>query len=323
VDTSTPSQRGRRRIHFGAAFVMAVSLIGVGLLGVLVATPASAGSGSPTLTLSSSSGAPGSLFTATVSNFPPDDAVTLSGFDGANLGGAGCTTSATGTCTTSDVTVPTVSGGTYIVEASDSLTPQTFEFADFDVTPELTLVPDSGYAGSQITAELVGFYAGETVSVDFPASDLVGACTVASNGTCTLLALVPDGLSPGSYSVTASGSGGDVAGSNFTATPAPQVIQILTTLLPNATPGRVYGPVPLRAIGTAPNATLKWKKAGTLPKGLKVKGGVLEGTPSIKLADGANLSVPIQVTEKWVTISGAVKTKHTMTATKTLTVHIN
>ena len=102
-----------------------------------------------------------------------------------------------------------------------------------------------------------------------------------------------------------------------------QLFQIWTSTLPNATPGQSYGPVPLQAIGQASGATLKWKKAGTLPKGLKVKGGFLEGTSSLKLVHGANLSVPIQVTEKWVAVSGRIKTKHSVTVTKTLMIHIN
>ena len=87
-----------------------------------------------------------------------------------------------------------------------------------------------------------------------------------------------------------------------------QLFQIYTSSLSNATPGVAYGPMQLQEIGQAPGATLKWKKAGTLPKGLKVVGGYLEGTPSLKLAHNLNLSVPVQVTEKWVAISGRIKT---------------
>ena len=102
-----------------------------------------------------------------------------------------------------------------------------------------------------------------------------------------------------------------------------QLFQIYTSSLSNATPGVAYGPMQLQEIGQAAGATLKWKKAGTLPKGLKVVGGYLEGTPSLKLAHNLNLSVPVQVTEKWVAISGRIKTKHSMTVTKILILHIN
>ena len=102
-----------------------------------------------------------------------------------------------------------------------------------------------------------------------------------------------------------------------------QLFQIWTSSLPNATPGQAYGPVQLQEIGQATGATLKWKKAGTLPKGLKVVGGFLQGTPSVKLAHGANLSVPVAVIEKWVTISGRIKAKHSVMVTKTLMLHIN
>jgi len=100
--------------------------------------------------------------------------------------------------------------------------------------------------------------------------------------------------------------------------------QISTSSLPNATPGVAYGPVQLQAIGQASGAALTWNRAGTLPRGLVVVvGGFLEGTPSLKLAHGANLSVPVRVTETWFTVSGRIKTKHSLTVTKTLTVNIN
>ena len=128
----------------------------------------------------------------------------------------------------------------------------------------------------------------------------------------------------GSFPITVTASNGVTpdATQSFTLT-VTQLFQIWTSSLPNATPGQTYGPVQLQEIGQAAGATLKWKKTGTLPKGLKVVGGFLEGAPSLKLAHGLNLPVPIQVTEKWVTVSGAIKTKHTMTVSKTLMIHIN
>jgi hypothetical protein len=84
------------------------------------------------------------------------------------------------------------------------------------------------------------------------------------------------------------------------------------------------GPVQLQAIGQASGATLKWKKLSSLPKGLKLVSGtgVIQGTPSIKLVPNSNISVHIEVIEKYTTFAGRVKTKHEVVATKTLTIHI-
>ena len=100
--------------------------------------------------------------------------------------------------------------------------------------------------------------------------------------------------------------------------------QIFTSSLPNATPGTAYGPVQLQVVGQATGATLKWKKAGLLPHGLKLLGtGLLQGTASIKLIRGATMPVPIRVTEKWISISGGIRTKHQLTVMMTLTIQIN
>jgi uncharacterized repeat protein (TIGR02543 family) len=103
--------------------------------------------------------------------------------------------------------------------------------------------------------------------------------------------------------------------------------RITTTSLPNATPGDAYGPVTLQAAGlgtsTSPYVTsLKWKKVGHLPKGLKLsKTGMLSGTPSTKLTAGTS-SVKVQVTETVTTRNGKkkVKTKTTVSATFPLTI---
>jgi hypothetical protein len=129
----------------------------------------------------------------------------------------------------------------------------------------------------------------------------------------------------GTFSITITASNGITPDAHqaFTLT-VNQVFQIFTSSLPNATPGAAYGPVPLQALGTAPGATLKWKKAGLFPHGLKMLStGLLQGTPSIKLVHGSSVPVPIQVTEKWVTITAGKKTKHQLTVMKTLTLHIN
>ncbi|MGA8726756.1 MAG: Ig domain-containing protein [Acidimicrobiales bacterium] len=80
----------------------------------------------------------------------------------------------------------------------------------------------------------------------------------------------------------------------------PAGFQITTASLPNGVVGQIYDPPSgfvLQASGAAPGASLKWKKV-LVPKGLKVKAGVLEGTVSKKVVPG-NVTVEIQVTEKY------------------------
>ncbi len=102
---------------------------------------------------------------------------------------------------------------------------------------------------------------------------------------------------------------------------------VTTASLPNATPGTAYGPVTLTTqeagVSASPyTTTLKWKKVGHLPKGLKLsKTGVLSGTPSTKLKAGMS-SVKVSVTETVTTRNGKkkVKTKTTVQATIPLTI---
>lgn len=76
--------------------------------------------------------------------------------------------------------------------------------------------------------------------------------------------------------------------------PVSSGLQVRSGILPGATRGTVYE-APLSATGgTGP---YKWKKVGKLPKGLKLtKAGVIEGTPSSKLAAGS-YSFVVEVTD--------------------------
>jgi hypothetical protein len=85
-------------------------------------------------------------------------------------------------------------------------------------------------------------------------------------------------------------------------------LHVVTSTLPGATRGMPYS-APLAAEGGV--QPYKWKKAGPLPKGLKVsKTGMLAGTPSTKLAPG---SYPVAVK-----VTDSEKPKQSATATLTL-----
>ncbi len=133
--------------------------------------------------------------------------------------------------------------------------------------------------------------------------------TTIQSGTFPIVLTASNGVSPD-------------ATQSFTLTVA-TLLQISTSSLPNATPGQAYGPVQLQTIGALPGASLRWKKAGSLPRGLKVSSsGILSGVPSAKLVAGSDLPVPVQVTEEVVTYQGRHKhtTKTTVSTTLTVTI---
>jgi hypothetical protein len=127
---------------------------------------------------------------------------------------------------------------------------------------------------------------------------------------------------PGYYEVEAFKAGcGKAMTEAFQIPPAVENLQLVlhcpagfavtTETLPNATRGAAYSTELQASNGLPP---YKWKKVGTLPKGLKLsKSGVLSGTPSTKLAPG-DYQVAVLVTD------ATKKTKHTASAK--LTLHI-
>jgi large repetitive protein len=168
----------------------------------------------------------------------------------------------------------------------------------FQVTATGTPAPtfaESGTLPSGITMSSAGVLSGTaTQSGDFPIT------IDATNG------VAPDATQSFTLTVNAAG------------------FQILTSSLPNATRGVAYGPVQLQAIGTGPGATLKWKKSGILPTGLKLTSlGLLSGTPNLRLVSGTDLAVPVKVTETVITVTGGRKVKTRNTVSKSLSVHVN
>lgn len=78
-----------------------------------------------------------------------------------------------------------------------------------------------------------------------------------------------------------------------------------------------YGPVVLQTIGQQAGASVKWKKLAPLPKSLKLKDGVIAGTPSTKLAPGT-YPVSVEATEKYKV--GKLKFEETVTTTLMVTI---
>ena len=201
-----------------------------------------------------------------------------------------------------------------------------------DATQSFTLtVSESGVAPTITSANNATFTQGHAgtftvTATGSPAPTFSETGTLPSGITLSSAGLLSGTTTQsGTFHITIDATNGIApdATQSFTLT-VTQLFQIFTSSVPNATRGVAYGPVPLQAIGQASGATLKWKKLATFPKGLKlVSSGLIDGTPSVKLVSGSNLSLQIEVIEKYTTISGKVKTKHQVTATKTLTIHIN
>jgi plastocyanin len=119
-----------------------------------------------------------------------------------------------------------------------------------------------------------------------------GSCTFTQPGTYVFWCTVH--LSSMTETVTVPGAG----------------LHVVTSTLPGATRGMPYS-TQLAAEGGVP--PYKWKKAGPLPKGLKLsKSGMLAGTPSTKLAPG---SYPVAVK-----VTDSEKPKQSSTTTLTLTI---
>jgi hypothetical protein len=92
-------------------------------------------------------------------------------------------------------------------------------------------------------------------------------------------------------------------------------LQVKTSTLPAATRGMLYRTELVASGGYPP---YRWKKIGRLPKGLTLTStGVLQGTPSGKLATGS-YAVSVRVTD-----SRGAKKKNHESATATLTLKIN
>jgi hypothetical protein len=99
-----------------------------------------------------------------------------------------------------------------------------------------------------------------------------------------------------------------------TTTQPPAPFQITTTSLPAATPGETYSVQLYATGGTAP---YKWKKIGSLPKGLKLhSNGLLSGTPKTKdVAQGYTFTARAQTHKS--------KGNPKLTTTQSLTLTLN
>jgi hypothetical protein len=217
---------------------------------------------------------------------------------------------------------PTQSGSfPIVITASNGIgTPTTQNFTLKVNAPPAITSPNSdtftqGAAGT-FTVTATGFPAPTFSEV----GSLPGGVTLSSAG---VLAGTPTATGSFPITITAQNGVSPNATQAFTLTVSPPAgFQITTSSLPPATIGMVYGPIPVETSGAATGATVKIKKLAPMPKGLKVKAGLIQGTPSTKLVPGT-FSVQLSATEKYSTVVGKVKTKHVVIVTKTLSLQVN
>ena len=100
----------------------------------------------------------------------------------------------------------------------------------------LSVSPGSGQVGQglTITASMSGFTPSETVNLVWGGNLFLGQIVIATGGTGSINFNIPSTALPGTFTITAEGSGSDYATASFTVLPPPQS-RIQTTPTPAAT----------------------------------------------------------------------------------------
>lgn len=157
------------------------------LILAIPATPALAATG--TISISPSTGPPGTTVTLTALNFTASTTytVTFSGTYGIYYPTSGST--GTGNFT-AYFSVPPYPRGVYSVTVTTT-SDTTLTPASFTITPLVTLSSASGYVGDSITVTGTGFYTGSAVTVYFDTTTVWFTTTALANGTFSVLATVP------------------------------------------------------------------------------------------------------------------------------------
>jgi hypothetical protein len=175
----------------------------------------------PTITLSPAQGPSGASFTVSGTGFTPGKTITTTVGSGATVTTCGATVSATGTfsCT---VTITSSTPATYTVTATGSDGGFDSGTASFTVTaPTISLAPTQGPSGASVTISGTGFTPGKTVTASIGSGASVSSCgaTVTASGTFSCSVTITS-TTPGTYSVTATGSDGsfDSASASFKVT---------------------------------------------------------------------------------------------------------
>lgn len=222
------------------------------------------------------------------------------------------------TATSITATVPTGAGQVHVVVTTDA-GPSTASSSDlfvYGMAPAFTSA-----ASTTFTEDTAGTFTPTASGSPAPTVSESGNLPSGVTFDGTVLSGTPLTGSAGTYPVTFTATNGIGSPATQSFTLVVRGFSVATESLPDATPGALYGPLTLQAVGAGTSAspyvtTLKWKKV-SLPKGLKLsRDGVLSGTLNAKLAPGSS-SISVQVTETVTTFNGKkkVKTKTTVQAT--------
>ena len=156
---------------------------------------------SPSVSLSPTSGQPGTDVSVYAHGYAPGEMLTIY-YDGTSTG-QGCWTDWTGYCAVG-ISVPAGTWGIHQIGALGG-TSQASASAPFQVAvPSVTLSPTSGIVGTSVNATLTGYAPNETVDILFNGTRTGISCQADGNGDCTADFTVP-AVSAFQYQVAGTG----------------------------------------------------------------------------------------------------------------------
>ena len=203
----------RRILTLIAAVVLTLILIGYSASPVFAA---------PAITLSRTSGPPGSSVTITASGFSVNETGITVTYDGVPVV-TGIAADAGGAWTSSSFTIPASASGNHIIDAygtsPSGTTAASVPDAIFIVTPAITINRSSGPPGISITVNGAGFGANEAgITVTYDGASAASGISANAQGAWTSSFTIPASPS-GSHAISASSSAGTVGSAVFTVSP--------------------------------------------------------------------------------------------------------
>ena len=214
----------------------------------------------PTATISPTSGPVGTAVTVNLRGYRANESVTVNWFT------TSTTSSVVGTTTVSTVgsgtvtfAVPAGVGGIHKVTGV-SASSGTGIFSNFTVTPSMSLTATSGKVGTSVTANVSGYAAGETVTINWfntpSSSSSVGSATASASGTAAITFTVP-AAAAGGHDVRASGP------TSGTSSTTPYTVSAKLTLTPTSGVAGSTVTADLSGYGASESVTIRWYSTTT------------------------------------------------------------
>ena len=179
----------------------------------------------PGISLSKSSGSVGDSITVSGSGFSSNEAEIKVSYDGAQAGSS--TTANNDGSWTIPFSVPPSAKGVHRIDASGLSTPAT-DIADkeFTVSPVMTLVPNSGHVGSNLTVSGNGFAGSKMVSVAYDGAEKGSGTTDGTGRFSEISFSVPKSIH-GKHTVAVTDADGNKASADFTMESQPPPTPVL------------------------------------------------------------------------------------------------